>query len=189
MPGAEQTFVHRIDANDDIVAVDDAWRQFAAENGAPQLAERAVGVSLWRFVLGDEVRRLYEHLLDGVRERAGRASVPYRCDSPSVRRFMRLDVLPLAGGQVEFRSSLLREERRDPVDILGSAPSRADWSILSCSWCRRFRTSRWVEVEEAIAELGLFDSVSGPRISHGVCEDCLNRVLEAEVAGGSEGIG
>jgi hypothetical protein len=44
-----------------------------------------------------------------------------------------------------------------------------------CSWCRRVRldAARWVEVEDAVAELRLFEDVRPPQISHGVCPICV----------------
>jgi len=58
-----------------------------------------------------------------------------------------------------------------------------------CSWCKRVPdgSGRWLEVEEAVAELGLMAGPHLPRVSHGICPACGKAILEvlddAELAG------
>jgi hypothetical protein len=171
-------YVHRIDADDVIVFLGDEWRDFARANGAPGLVE-AEGRSLWDFVVGPEVRDVYRHMLDRVREDGGSIAFPYRCDSPALRRFLEMEIVPARRGEVEFRSRLVAVDERPGLVALLTTEAREPASsrlVVSCSWCRRFRLeSGWVEAEEAIRELGLFGGVPAPKISHGICEDCARR--------------
>jgi hypothetical protein len=49
-----------------------------------------------------------------------------------------------------------------------------------CGWCDRFLVDgEWVEVEEAVARLGLFQLPEMPAISHGVCPDCTEMLIAA----------
>jgi hypothetical protein len=57
----------------------------------------------------------------------------------------------------------------------------AEALVLMCAWCKRIAVpgSRWLEVEEALQELRLFDETRVPKISHGVCTDCKGQVMES----------
>ena len=49
-----------------------------------------------------------------------------------------------------------------------------------CGWCDRFLVDgEWVEVEEAVTRLGLFQLPQMPAIGHGVCPDCTEMLLAA----------
>jgi hypothetical protein len=174
-------YVHRIDRDDVIVFLGEEWRDFACENGAPGLADVA-GRSLWDFVAGADVRDVYRHMLDRVREDGGSIAFPFRCDSPALRRFLEMEIVPARGGEVEFRSRLVAvDERPELIALLTAEAAQrpADSVVVSCSWCRRFRVeSGWVEAEAAIRELGLFGGVPAPQISHGICEDCARRLSD-----------
>ena len=162
-----QPVVYRIDGDDRLVAVNDAWCAFARENGAPQLADGALGTSIWDAVHGAETRHVWEVLLS--RARAGVAvDVPYRCDAADERRRMRMSLRAFPGGVVEFVSETVGVEPREPV------PS---YELLrACSWCNRFFVGEWVEPERAVAEAALLDG-EPPAFTHGMCPDCSARIL------------
>jgi hypothetical protein len=43
-----------------------------------------------------------------------------------------------------------------------------------CGWCKRVAIGdAWMEVEDAVSELRLFERKVLPDISHGICPDCL----------------
>ena len=49
-----------------------------------------------------------------------------------------------------------------------------------CGWCKRVAVppDRWLEVEEAVAALALFDEPRPPQLTHGVCEECSSRLSD-----------
>lgn len=53
---------------------------------------------------------------------------------------------------------------------------RTDAMLIMCGWCKKVALpdDRWVEVEEAVKVLQLFDAPRLPRISHGICRECLD---------------
>lgn len=109
-----------MDPADHIVSVDAAWIEFAEDNGAPALAERVVGQPLWKFIANPAVRELYRTLLRRVRATDRGVDLPFRCDSPSVQRFMSLSVQPDGNGPrgtLACRSSLLRETPQPRVAL------------------------------------------------------------------------
>ncbi|MCG3180727.1 MAG: hypothetical protein BIFFINMI_03090 [Phycisphaerae bacterium] len=170
----------RIDARDRIVATDDAFKRFAVENGTPDLAADLVGQSLWEHLAGIEVRHLYELLLESLRAGGRAVTYDYRCDSPTLRRYLQLTAQARPNGDVDFRSTTLEIEPRDVQPLLDAHRSAAPGLIRMCSWCKRLATpSRWIEVERAVAELGLFEADPLPGITHAVCPDCERRFMDA----------
>jgi len=166
-------FICRVDAADRIVFVDASWVAFAAENGAPALTAASVqGTALWNYVSEEVTREFYRIFARKVRATGRTIVVPFRCDGPECRRFMEMSILPLAGGGLEFHSVLLREEARPRVDLLDLDFPRTDQWLTLCAWCKKAKVAGWVEVEEAVRQLGLFESARLPRITHGVCPAC-----------------
>lgn len=172
-------FRYVVDAQDRIISANGHWFDFAFENGAHGLkAETLPGRSLWDFILDRETKLLYQVLLKAVRERGEAKSLPYRCDSADRRRFMELTISNSGGGSVLFRSRMIREEYREKVPLLAENVVRSDCLIVMCSWCKkvRVRPEEWLEVEQAVKELGLFSALELPRISHGICDRCKSEM-------------
>jgi hypothetical protein len=105
-------------------------------------------------------------------------TLPYRCDSPGIRRYLQLTITPQPDGQLAFESVLQAAEVRPPESLL-EAPTVEGAPILMCGWCRRIWASEWVEVEEAVIRLGLLETDLPPPINHGLCPDCDRQVRAA----------
>lgn len=167
--------VFQVDARNRISFVDPGWLSFASENQAAELTESAVvGQSLWDYIQGVEIRHLYELIFREVRANGREIEIPFRCDSPTRRRFMRLRVVPLEAGELSIVSLLVREEERPHVALLDAQAPHADAFVTICSWCKRVNANkdRWIEVEAATSELDLLGSEPPPRLTHGVCPSC-----------------
>jgi hypothetical protein len=109
-------------------------------------------------------------------------NLPFRCDGPAVRREMDIQIASRASGRlVAFSARLRAEERRDEFQpLLASETPRGEEMLTMCGWCDRFLVDgEWVEVEEAVTRLGLFQLPEMPAISHGVCPDCTQMLLAA----------
>jgi len=166
-------FICRVDADDEITFVDESWMVFARGNGAPSLtAESVIGTSLWGYISEKATQEFYGIFMKKVRATGGTIAVPFRCDGPECRRFMEMSIVSLAAGALEFRSALLREEARPRVDLLDPDFPRTEKWLTMCAWCKRVGLDGWVEVEEAVRRLGLFDQTRLPRITHGMCLAC-----------------
>jgi hypothetical protein len=175
-------FVHRIDARGSIVAVNSDWLAFAAENGGPASEGELLDTRLTQYIQDAETQHIYALLAQRVRSDKGTVRFPYRCDSPDCRRYFEMNVLYRPDDdQIEFRSRVLYLEPRPAVALLDAAQPRSFSEILNlCGWCKRVQTGGlWLEVEEAVRRLGLFDSVQLPRLSHGICPACVHG-LESE---------
>jgi hypothetical protein len=170
-------FVHRIDGDDRISYVNAAWLAFGSENGWDTNGTQVLGSRLMAQVADPETRHIYRLLIDRTRESGRAARFVYRCDSPDCRRFMEMRIGRRMGREVEFRSRVLRLERRRPVALLDSAlRERCRGVVTVCSWCKNVRTGGgWLEIEEAVQSRILADAPP-PRISHGICPACSERM-------------
>ena len=167
--------VYQVDASGRIAAVGEGWDAFARANAAPELAAGTiVGRPMISFIAGAETRHLYDLLT----ERAVRArrpiTVPFRCDAPDARRSMEMRIEAHADGHIEFRTRPLDIHSRAPVALLMASARRDRSTFLRiCSWCNRgYVQNQWMEIEDVIGKLGLFDRAPLPELTHGVCETC-----------------
>lgn len=175
----EREFVYWIDTRNQVVKVNEAWSEFAQENQAGHLSEEAVKPApLWSFIQGLEMRYMFEVMLDKVRRGEGPLVVPFRCDAPDRRRFMEQTIKRTEDGLVEVRCRMLKEEVRESMALLAETGERTNQLIYCCGWCKKFELSigKWVEVEVVVKELSLFSEVNLPRISHGVCPECVHQI-------------
>ncbi len=160
------------------------WRKFAESNDGAALADERelLGRPLMDFIRGHEVRANWLAALDRL-DKGAVASVvmPYRCDSPSVHRDMRMAVTAFddAGRRYFlFHSVTLAERMRPPIsvfDVRGRPAGSADGPlplVAMCSFCHSLRPGEqgeeWVSPEAYYVGGG----TSLVDITHSVCPDC-----------------
>lgn len=182
----EKIVIYRVNSKDEIIWLNEEWSDFAKENMAANYSPSYfLGKSIISFIAGRETKHLYQVIMDRVRKSKLNAAFPFRCDSPTIRRFMNMLITPHENFELEFRSQILKIEFRDPVNLLDSTISRSDSLIRMCSWCKKVfvHDSDWVEVEEAVKILRLFEDQPIPQITHGACERCENIFLNSMEGG------
>lgn len=80
----DSSFSYAIDAEDRLISVGSTWDHFAQDNGATNLSgDKIVGRQVWAFFA-----------YPGVRESQQSLEVPFRCDSPTQRRYIQGEHLP-----------------------------------------------------------------------------------------------
>ena len=171
-----------IDRADRIVSVNDAWASFAMSNAGVELMPPAVlGSSLWAAIQDDTTRELYRLLLLRVRDGTSDLAFRFRCDSPEYRRLLEMRIQCGPEERVAFSTTEVAVEKRSAVPLLDTAQSRSEAILKVCSWCMlvRLPDERWVEVEQAVAELHLFAADRIPQISHGICPQCFEMMSDA----------
>lgn len=170
----DRVFMYRIDAEDKIINVNEEWLSFASENGTQFTNDLITKKTLWDFISDQETVHLYKIMLQKVRQKKKRLKVPFRCDSPSVRRFMVLEMFSPDGGSVDFSSHILKQEKRKSIKLLESNVERSNKTVRMCSWCKKMKVSEttWVEVEEAVQTLNLFELEKFPILTHTICPEC-----------------
>ncbi|MDX6769184.1 MAG: hypothetical protein SF051_06600 [Elusimicrobiota bacterium] len=174
--------VYHVDARDELVFVNPQWDRFASENdGQAFLSHLVLGRPLWDFIADITTRQLYRDML--ARVRAGRAlTFPLRCDSPDMRRSLSMRATPLDARAVAFTVRTLETQPRPGVRLLAAEGERRGAPLRMCGWCRKVDVEgAWLEIEDAVARLGLFDAPQPP-LTHGICADCeaqLDRTIGA----------
>jgi hypothetical protein len=92
---------------------------------------------------------------------------------------MNLIIHPAIAGGLDLYSLTIREQPQPYQPLLDASTPRSDDIIIVCSWCKKLRVSdgRWLELEQGVRELELFDrDLPMPRISHHICPDCLKKL-------------
>src|ERR1035438_519300 len=167
-------YVYGIDAEDRITFVSPDWLRFAEENDAPELtADRVVGQPIWNFITGHDSRDFYASLFRNLRLRGTDITIPFRCDSPTVVRQMKLTLRLLPEGKIECEGVLLQARIREPITVLFRWVIRTDETIPICSLCRRLSVQgEWLELREAITRAGIVNVGPVPRMEETVCPTC-----------------
>jgi hypothetical protein len=169
--------IYRIDRTDRIVYVDEAWNEFARQNGAEGLLTRVLGRNLWEFVSGRELKRLYFDWFSRIRASGTSARLNFRCDAPDRERLMEIEISPRLGGVVEIRCQTIAERPRPTLYLLTDAPARSNALLTLCSLCKRAKVNKeWLELEEAVQRLGLIEGTPMPMINHGICQVCTDQI-------------
>ncbi|MEY2632367.1 MAG: hypothetical protein RIR00_1021 [Pseudomonadota bacterium] len=170
---------YQLDKKDRIIDVAGDWDRFALDNGAEELIHDAViGCSLRSFVSGDITRMFLDTLLAKVRLSGEAISQSYRCDSPGVKRFMQMTVLPGdEPGGIATRHQLLREEvfeRQLQWLDLRTGKNGGHRLLKRCSMCNRLSGNGrdFIEPENFLPE----PAPAGYTLIYHVCPDCLQRV-------------
>ena len=164
-----------VDAEDRISSVNQEWLSFAEANeGRVLLPPGILGRSLWDFIADIETQHIYGVLHRRVRTHGLPVRFSFRCDGPERRRLLQLDILSQRDEELLYRVRPLKEEVRALVPLLDPQRPRVESFVTMCGWCKRVAVSqrRWLEVEEAVVALALFDEPRLPQLTHGVCEEC-----------------
>lgn len=175
--------VYKVNGNDQIVLVSEAWDSFAIANGGEGIvAARILHRPLWEFITDWSTQEIYRALMK--KARAGHTvCFTFRCDAPWRRRFLEMTMLGGPDGAVEFHTRTLLEEERPVPVLLDSEAHRSDDLLRSCGWCKKIQVgTEWVEVEEAVHRLRLFQRRRLPAITHGICDECYARMSTAAAA-------
>jgi hypothetical protein len=181
MNSDKRSFTYHIDQDDQIFYINQDWLDFARENQSANLSEETIiGTSLWNHIANSETVHIYETLIKKVRNGQSKITVPYRCDSPDKRRYMEMNIAALENYGVEFDNSILREEERPSVNLLDPKYPRNKEMIRMCGWCKKVHTNgSWLETEEAVIALKIFDQPILPGITHGICPACKFNLIPA----------
>lgn len=164
--------VYWINRNMEITAVAGPWDHFAQENdGADVASANVLGRSIWAFVTGDPARMWVETLFQLAAVTGTMVERPYRCDSPDLKRFMRMRVIPEGAGVLRVEHELLHTEKQQQPVTIRSARNPAASGLLRCSVCGRINKG------ESWREPDLCDvpSATEPvlRVMYTVCQQCF----------------
>ena len=175
---------YAIDGSDRIVSVNNEWAAFAQSNAGTELLPPGIlGTSLWTAIQDASTRELYRLILRRVRAGTTDVVFQFRCDSPGHRRLLEMRVERGAEEYVKFSTTTVAREERIAVPLLDATQARSDDLLTVCSWCMCvvLPDETWVDVEQAVAKLELFDAAQLPLVTHGMCPRCFD-VMSSAIA-------
>lgn len=198
--GAMREIAYVVDMDGNISNVGQpGWRKFAGENKGQDIADESsvVGKSILDYVQGDDVKDSYRRFLVALRNpKSDCVEFDFRCDSPSVRRDLRMIISPIRSAGIHlgylFQCLIMDAKARPPISLfdaeLLSGANQYDQSLpfLSlCSYCQKVRdksneddlTTPWLEAEEYYRRGGNSDV----RISHGICPECMETKVQPQL--------
>lgn len=175
---------YAIDANDQLISVGADWSTFAADNGAPELAQPPLGRSLWSFIRTGGADEVWHLLVTRARDADKPIELSCRCDAPETRRWFAMTLTASADRTLWFRSVLLRAEQRVPVPFRlmslwqESSAHRSAPQVVVCGWCARWvGGGRWMEIEEYLSTTSLLERSELPTVAYGICPDCEDQLF------------
>ncbi|NRA68179.1 MAG: prolyl oligopeptidase family serine peptidase [Pseudobacteriovorax sp.] len=169
-----------IDSKDRLVSLNEEWVAFATTNSGQGVAAESdvIGRRIWDFFSSEELKSVYRWIFQKVRKTEQPFSLPFRCDSPSMRRMMSLEVEHQGNGYLAITTRLDQSISRSPLSLLDVNASRTAESIDICSMCRRVNLghNHWVEAEDIIHLPEISRTGRFPSFNERVCHDCSSQV-------------
>ncbi|TWT82816.1 hypothetical protein CA13_42790 [Planctomycetes bacterium CA13] len=175
----QPVYQYSVDEADIIIRVNDWWIAFAKENNAAVLDEPSVvGHAVWDFIADEPTRMLYKEIHEQVRKSGIPITVPFRCDSPTLKRFMQLTIGKNPRGQLLYESSLIRAVPQARCAVLDSQQKRSNAFLTMCSFCKRslVEPSGWLEMENISLKLRQYERQTVPELRYTVCPVCVNQL-------------
>jgi hypothetical protein len=158
-----------LDSGNRFVCVGGDWDRFAEEQGSDESTGLQVaGKSIFHSVKGFETRSFLNAALFAVRDRQRQFTLDYRCDSPDVRRYMRMTVSPLRSDRLLMVHDFLHEEHigSGGVTWLFAPGAKARKCSLCCS----------VEFGEIWLDPFETDLPHPHFVTYAMCPDCHEKV-------------
>lgn len=170
--------VYRIDVAESICHVDEGFRQAAVAAGVDDLPDRVLGTPLIDHLTGEPTKHWYRQLLDYVKQH-GTASFEFNCDTPTVIRLLRMEMLRLPDGSITFTAQTLSTRARAYTKVLDWTLPRSNKRILMCSLCNRISSViGWTDIEQAAQVIQVFEEPIPPAITYTICDDDRARLRE-----------
>ena len=168
--------IYTVSEQGSIIDIEGPWDDFSSGNGCEWLTRASViGTNLFSHISGDETEYVYQAMHELIVHEPGKTIVfDYRCDSPYIKRDMRMKMTGCRDG-VRYQSSIIDETLRlKPIHLDYS--DAAGPYIVMCSWCKSFHLpndSEWKPIE------AIFSHIHEPFwISHGICPSCSDTLKE-----------
>jgi hypothetical protein len=177
-PAPAEGMSYTLDKANHIVAVSGQWDAFALDNdGNEVLSSKIIGKPLDQFIDGDTTRMFVRTMIMSARTLQRPVYRPYRCDSPKLKRFMEMTVLPGEQGVVEvIHRELHSEPIIHPMPVCAAPKGVGENFVKRCSMCNRVKVlGIWSELDAAIDAYRLPAGAHNLKVIYGVCPDCLAR--------------
>lgn len=172
-------YYYEVDGEDRIVATSDTWDSFALENEGEHLTfDRIEGSKIWDHVTDRETADIYRRIFDAARK-GRRVQFFLRCDSPTVRRMLSVNVESADSSHgLRISTLLFRADQRDFIDLRNTSEGGSLFALPACSWCEKVLVPEhdWQEIESAAPWLARGVNSQKCRFSYTVCPQCKEQV-------------
>lgn len=130
----------------------------------------------FKFLSLPELRILFKAIFKEVINKNKVFETFYRCDSLYSKRKYKLRIYH-EDHKIVMEHFLVEET---PLSESVNFMTKGDLYLKMCSWCNKFYVSSqgYVELEEAIERLKLMEHDILPKITHGICQDCLATLVD-----------
>jgi hypothetical protein len=159
-----------LDKEDKIVKVCSNWDHFALNNeGEDVLGYKISSKPIWNYISGDISKMWLRALIDLCRLTEKTIERPYRCDSPELRRYLKMKISIEEGNLLRFDHIVERlEDREKPVYFEHATVAGV---AFRCSICGQVHLKgKWYEPDDRSAlqcqEQGKFI------VAYTVCDNC-----------------
>lgn len=172
------------------------WNRFWTKNGGAGDAATVLGRDVTGFFSEGEVRDTYRQLFLGVMAGTRHSvKIDYRCDSPILKRSMRLAVTIVPGDPepeyLLYQSLTLAIEQRPAIPLFGAPAAGANWpdALKVCSCCAKVQwpvassgpeaewpAAEWIEPQEYYRRGGAEVIL----LTHGFCPPCYQAFMIEE---------
>ena len=173
-----------VNSQDIICKVDEHWDSTLEDSKARRVKSGVIiGKSIFDFICDDVTRMYLRTMLQSVRLIPRVLQRPYRCDSPTEKRFMEMTLELESNSWVRISHKLLRTEPiATPIlfksvttaNKIEQSSSYAAYHVR-CSICNRVRLTSgkdWRDVDKLPPED--ITGIESLRVIYGVCSDCMD---------------
>lgn len=180
----DQKVSYWLDREDRIIQVNPLWDRFALANGGENrlLSSEIQGCRVFDFITGDQTRMYLEALLQHARFLNRSVSRSYRCDSPTMKRFMSMRLTPATEGLVQLDHTLLKSEPLYPPVIYHHEPDPKATALPRCSVCTRLLIKdNWLTPEDA-ETLGFLIPGKPLPVTYRICPTCRRKQPRLQIS-------
>ncbi|MCB0192433.1 MAG: hypothetical protein KDJ65_10860 [Anaerolineae bacterium] len=172
--------VYWLNQADEIVDVNDEWDNFALDNdGNEVVRDKVIGKPLFNFIVGESTRMFVDNLLRRARLRYQETHKFYRCDSPDVKRFMEMRIVPEDRDLLRLEHTIIRREVMTPPVYYQYSPT-IKHPYRRCSICNKvLHQSVWCEGSDLIRALpqSSVDAIDAIDVIYHVCPTCIYQLI------------
>lgn len=169
---------YEVDRDNRLCGFSANWDVSAAEaKSASLMSSRLHGIPLLTFISGDVSAMFIETMINSARVQQKELIRPYRCDSPTHRREMRMRLQPLEEGRIRVLHELVRETAWEHPRNMRTVTRRSERKIKRCSMCNDLLdVDTWVTQDEYLMRHPHLHGEPLP-VYYGICPRCARRAM------------
>jgi len=167
------TTTYWLDKEYRVTRVSPEWDDFAKlNNGENITSEKVVGKLIFDYITDDTTRMWLETILLLAKVTQKTFERPYRCDSPDLKRFMKLRVTTDEHNEIRLEHIVLSTEKRYRNITFEYKKDFMSIPYIRCSICGFIKSdNKWSEPDELIKKEATIKTHEF-KVIYSVCESC-----------------